>query len=303
MKGKNKRQNKIKNSSSDRTLYIIVDVLLILILLVVAYPIIYVVSCSFSSASAVSSGQVLLWPVQPSIDGYKLVFNYKTVWIGLKNSLFYTIVGTTFNMILTTLAAYSLSRPNFQGKAVYTGLFLFTMIFTAGMIPKYILMSKFHLINTRWALIFSGGISVYNMIIVRTYFRSSIPAELYEAAYLDSCSEWKCFLKIALPLAKSVLSVITLYYAVTHWNSYFNAMLYVRELSLQPMQLVLRNILIASRVDLTQITDPELLERAAGMTDLLKYALIVVTSIPVIVIYPLVQKYFEKGVMIGSVKG
>ncbi|MCQ2419979.1 MAG: carbohydrate ABC transporter permease [Clostridia bacterium] len=297
------RQNKIKNSSSDRVLYAIVDVLLILILLVVAYPIIYVISCSFSSASAVSSGQVLLWPVQPSVDGYKLVFSYKTVWTGLKNSLFYTIVGTTFNMILTTLAAYPLSRPHFQGKAVYTGLFLFTMIFTAGMIPKYILMSKLHLINTRWALVLSGGISVYNMIIVRTYFRSSIPAELYEAAHLDGCSEWQCFLNIALPLAKSVLSVITLYYAVAHWNSYFNAMLYVRESSLQPLQLVLRNILIASRVDLTQITDSELLERAAGMTDLLKYALIVITSIPVIAIYPLVQKYFEKGVMIGSVKG
>lgn len=293
----------IKDTRGDRVLYLIVDILLILIFLIVAYPIIYVVSCSFSSPKAVSSGQVLLWPVQPSIEGYKLVFSYKSVWTGLKNSMFYTIVGTTLNMVLTTLAAYPLSRPNYQGRKLFMAIFLFTMIFNAGMIPRYVLMSKLHLINTRWVLVLSGGISVYNMIIVRTFFRTGIPGELFEAAHLDGCSELQCFRKIALPLSKSVLSVITLYYAVAHWNAYFNAMLYVREQSLQPLQLVLRNILIASRVDLTQITDSELLERASGMTDLLKYALIVLTSVPVILIYPLVQKYFEKGVMIGSVKG
>ncbi len=293
----------IKDTRGDRVLYLIVDILLILIFLIVAYPIIYVVSCSFSSPKAVSSGQVLLWPVQPSIEGYKLVFSYKSVWTGLKNSMFYTIVGTTLNMVLTTLAAYPLSRPNYQGRKLFMAIFLFTMIFNAGMIPRYVLMSKLHLINTRWVLVLSGGISVYNMIIVRTFFRTGIPGELFEAAHLDGCSELQCFRQIALPLSKSVLSVITLYYAVAHWNAYFNAMLYVREQTLQPLQLVLRNILIASRVDLTQITDSELLERASGMTDLLKYALIVLTSVPVILIYPLVQKYFEKGVMIGSVKG
>lgn len=296
-------RKKIINCREDKILYAAVNTLLVLILLVVAYPIIYVVSCSFSSGEAVSSGRVLLWPVDFSLEGYQMVFNYASVWVGLKNSLFYTIVGTCLNMFLTVLAAYPLSRPKFQGRNVYMALYLFTMIFSAGMIPKYVLMSKMELVNTRGALIFSGAISVYNMIIVRTYFRSSIPNELFEAAHIDGASEFRCFLTIALPLAKSVLGVITLYYVVGHWNSYFNAMLYVRNPDLQPLQLVLRNILVASKVDLTQIQDAELLAKASGLSDLLKYALIVISSVPVIAMYPLVQKYFEKGVMIGSVKG
>lgn len=298
-----KKHKRIRQSWDDQLLYFIVNTLLVFVLILVLYPIIYVISCSISSGDAVQSGQVLLWPVDFSLDGYKLVFNYASVWKGLKNSIIYTVGGTALNMVLTVLAAYPLARPRFQGRKLYMTFFLITMIFSAGIIPKYILMSNLHLTNTRWSVILTGGISVYNMIIVRTYFRSSIPSELYEAAYIDGASEFRCFRTIALPLSKSVLSVITLYYAVGHWNSYFTAMLYVRNPEKQPLQMVLRGILVASKLDLTQISDPEYLAAAVGMTEVLKFALIVVTAVPVILLYPLVQKYFQKGVMIGSVKG
>ena len=287
----------------DRILYATTDVILLLLLLVVGYPIIYVLSCSFSSGTAVSSGQVLLWPVDFSIQGYKVIFNYRSVWLGFGNSAFYTIVGTIVNMGLSVLAAYPLSRPNYQGRKVGTLLFTITMMFSAGIIPKYLLMSNMGLTNTRWALILGGAISAYNMIIIRTYFRNSIPSELIEAARIDGCSELRTLWSIVLPLSKAVLAVVTLYYAVGHWNSYFNAMIYLRDRNLQPLQMVLRDILAASKIDLTQIDDPELLAQMTGMADLIKYALIVVSSAPIIAAYPFVQKFFQKGVMIGSVKG
>ncbi|MBQ9974399.1 MAG: carbohydrate ABC transporter permease [Oscillospiraceae bacterium] len=287
----------------DKILYATTDVILLLLLLVVGYPIIYVLSCSFSSGTAVSSGQVLLWPVDFSIQGYKVIFNYRSVWLGFGNSAFYTIVGTIVNIILSVLAAYPLSRPNYQGRKFGTLLFTITMMFSAGIIPKYLLMSDLGLTNTRWALILGGAISAYNMIIIRTYFRNSIPSELIEAARIDGCSELRTLWSIVLPLSKAVISVVTLYYAVGHWNSYFNAMIYLRDRDLQPLQMVLRDILNASKIDLTQIDDPELLAQMTGMADLIKYALIVVSSAPIIAAYPFVQKFFKTGVMIGSVKG
>lgn len=287
----------------DKILYAVTDVILVLLLLVVGYPIVYVLSCSFSSGTAVSSGQVLLWPVDFSIQGYKVIFNYRSVWLGFGNSAFYTIVGTIVNIILSVLAAYPLSRPNYQGRKFGTLLFTITMMFSAGIIPKYLLMSNLGLTNTRWALILGSAISAYNMIIIRTYFRNSIPGELIEAARIDGCSELRTLWSIVLPLSKAVISVVTLYYAVGHWNSYFNAMIYLRNRDLQPLQMVLRDILNASKIDLTQIDDPELLAQMTGMADLIKYALIVVSSAPIIAAYPFVQKFFKTGVMIGSVKG
>lgn len=287
----------------DKILYAVTDIILVILLLVVGYPIVYVLSCSFSSGTAVSSGQVLLWPVDFSIQGYKVIFNYRSVWLGFGNSAFYTIVGTIVNIILSVLAAYPLSRPNYQGRKVGTLLFTITMMFSAGIIPKYLLMSNLGLTNTRWALILGGAISAYNMIIIRTYFRNSIPSELIEAARIDGCSELRTLWSIVLPLSKAVISVVTLYYAVGHWNSYFNAMIYLRDRTLQPLQMVLRDILAASKIDLTQIDDPELLAQMTGMADLVKYALIVVSSAPIIAAYPFVQKFFKTGVMIGSVKG
>jgi len=296
---------KIKRNRSwdDKLLYASTDIILFLLLLVVGYPIIYVLSCSFSSGAAVSSGQVLLWPVDFSLQGYKIIFNYKSVWTGFSNTIFYTVVGTTLNMILSVLVAYPLSRPNYQGKGIVTMLFTITMMFSAGIIPSYLLMSNLGLTNTRWALILAGAISTYNMIIIRTYFKNSIPGELIEAARIDGCSELRTLWSVVLPLSTAVLAVVTLYYAVGHWNSYFNAMIYLRDRNLQPLQMVLRDILAASKIDLTQIDDPELLAQMTGTADLIKYSLIVVSSAPIIAAYPFVQKFFKKGVMIGSVKG
>jgi len=294
---------KRKRSWDDKLLYASTDIILVLLLLIVGYPIIYVLSCSFSSGAAVSSGQVLLWPVDFSLQGYKVIFNYKSVWTGFGNTIFYTVFGTILNMVLSVLVAYPLSRPNYQGRKLVTGMFTFLMMFSAGLIPTYLLMSNLHLTNTRWALILIGGISTYNMIIIRTYFKNSIPGELIEAARIDGCSELRTLWSVVLPLSKSVLAVVTLYYAVGHWNSYFTAMVYVRKPELQPLQIVLRDILAASKIDYSEINDPELIAQMAGMADLIKYALIVVSSAPIIAAYPFVQKFFKSGVMIGSVKG
>lgn len=298
-----KSTNKIDDCRSDKVLYAVIDTILVLISIIVLYPIIYVVSSSFSSGLAVTTGKVLLLPVDFSLHGYRMVFAYRSVWTGLRNSLSYTVFGTAFNMFLTTLVAYPLSRPNFKWRGFFMTLYLITMIFVAGMIPRYVMMSKLGLVNNRLVMILMGGVSVYNMIIIRTYFRSSIPGELYEAAYLDGCSEFRCFSDIVLPLSKPVLSVIILYYAVAHWNAYFRAMLYLHDKNDYPLQLVLRNILIASRVNMDEITDDTLMSEMTGQSDVMKFALIVITSVPVLVLYPIVQKFFQKGVMVGSVKG
>ena len=300
---KTAKKNRIDLCLSDRIMQAIVYALMLLLILIILYPLIYVVSSSFSSGEAVSTGKVLLWPVEFSLQGYKAVFAYQQVWVGYRNTIFYTVVGTLLNLTLTIMAAYPLSRKNFQFRNFYMTLFLITMFFSGGIIPNYILMTKLHLTNTRWSLILSGSISVYNMIIMRTFFQNSIPNELLEAAKIDGITDIGYLLKVVLPLSKSILAVITLYYAVAHWNSYFNAMLYLRDESLYPLQLVLRSILNVGKVDLSQITDAEIIKQMRGLSDLMKYSLIIISSAPIIIAYPFVQRFFEKGVMIGSVKG
>lgn len=300
---KTAKKNRIDLCLSDRIMRDIVYALMFLLILIILYPLIYVVSSSFSSGEAVSTGKVLLWPVEFSLQGYKAVFAYQQVWVGYRNTIFYTVAGTLLNLTLTIMAAYPLSRKNFQFRNFYMTLFLITMFFSGGIIPNYILMTKLHLTNTRWSLILSGSISVYNMIIMRTYFQNSIPNELLEAAKIDGITDIGYLLKVVLPLSKSILAVITLYYAVAYWNSYFNAMLYLRDESLYPLQLVLRSILNSGKVDLSQITDVDIIKQMRGLSDLMKYSLIIISSAPIIIAYPFVQRFFEKGVMIGSVKG
>ncbi|MBQ7566921.1 MAG: carbohydrate ABC transporter permease [Oscillospiraceae bacterium] len=299
-----KKKNKIGLSAEDKTMYTIVNIIIILLLILIIYPVIFVVSSSFSSGDAVSSGRDLLWPVEPSVVGYDIVFHYRTVWSGFANTLLYTVAGTAWNLFMTTLAAYPLSRRNFQGRGIYMTLFTITMFFTGGIIPHYLLMVNLGLTNTRWALIIPGAINVHNMIIMRTFFRNSIPGELQEAAMLDGCSDIRYLLQIVLPLSKAVMSVLLLYYAVGHWNSYYSALLYIRDETKFPLQLILRTILIASTsTDLTQIESSSAQEAAKSAGEAMRYALIVVSTAPILVVYPWIQKYFEKGVMIGSVKG
>lgn len=298
-----KKSNKIDLCLSDKIMNAVVYTLMFLLIVVILYPLIYVVSSSFSSGEAVSTGKVLLWPVDFSLQGYKAVFAYKQVWVGYRNTIFYTLVGTALNLVLTVMVAYPLSRKNLQFRGFYTTLFLITMFFSGGIIPSYILMTKLHLTNTKWSLIFSGSISVYNMIIMRTFFQNSIPNELLEAGKIDGITDIGYLFKVVIPLSKAIFAVITLYYAVGHWNSYFNAMLYLRDETLYPLQLVLRSILNVGKIDLSQITDAELIKQMRGLSDLMKYSLIIISSAPIIIAYPFVQRFFEKGVMIGSVKG
>lgn len=298
-----KKSNKIDLPLEDKIMYAVVYFFMILLIVVVAYPLIFVLSSSFSSGQAVSNGKVLLWPVEPSIQSYKLVFSYKLIWSGYANTIYITVIATVLNVILTTMAAYPLSRKNFQGRNFYMTIFMITMFFSGGMIPNYLLRVNLGLNGSRWAVILTGVVSVYNMIIMRTFFQNSIPADLYDAARIDGISDLGYLFKIVIPLSKSVFAIIILYYAVSHWNEYFNSMLYLRDRELYPLQLVLRDILASNRLDTSQITDAELLKQMTGASDLIKYAMIVVSSAPVLIAYPFVQKYFEKGVMIGSVKG
>lgn len=298
-----KKDKRIRDTAGDRALYIAVGAIFLLFVLLVLYPIVFVISASFSSGSALNAGRVVLWPVEPGLQGYKAVFSHRMVLLGYRNTIFYTVAGTAINVAITLLAAYPLSRPDFRARRPLMTLCTITMFFGGGLVPNYLLMVQLKIINTAWSLLLPGALSVYNMILVRTFMMSSIPRELLEASQIDGCSDARYFWSVVLPLSKAIVAVITLYYAVGHWNAYFNAMLYLSDRDRYPLQLVLREILISSRMDLSEISDPELLATMVGLENLLKYSLIVVSSLPIIALYPFVQKYFIKGVMIGSLKG
>lgn len=295
---------KFKNSSTgDKVFIILVYVLLSAVMLIVLYPLIYIISASFSDPQAVVSGKVVLWPVDVTLRGYKAVFKNPKIITGFINSFIYMGLGTVVNLIMTMLCAYPLSRKEFTARNKIAALFVFTMYFSGGLMPTYMVVNQLGLINTRWAMIIPSAMSTYNMIIARTYMVNSIPDELYEAAQIDGCSPFKYLLKVVVPLCKPILAVLTLYYGIAKWNNYFDAMLYLNDASLQPLTIVLREILIQNQIDPTMLTDASALSKLQGMTELLKYAVIVVASVPVLAIYPFVQKYFVKGVTIGAVKG
>ena len=295
---------KFKNYSlNDKIFYIIITAILTFFFIAVLYPCIFVLSASFSSGVAVQSGKVILFPVDLSIEGYRAVFNTSTVWTGFINSLFYTVVGTTINLVMTLTAAYCLSRRDLPGRNGIMLLFTFTMFFSGGMIPSYMMVQSLGILNTRWALLLPGAIGVYNLIVARTFIINSIPLELLEASQMDGCSDVMYYLKVVIPLSKAIIAVLVLFYGVGHWNAYFNAMIYLHDKSLYPLTLFLREILMASQIDPSTVQDPELQARLAEMAGAIKYSLIVVSMVPVLIIYPFVQKYFVKGVMIGAVKG
>lgn len=296
-------KKKINIAKDDKVFYVTIDVVLTLMLVVILWPLIFIVSSSLSSKEAVMAGRVFLLPVDFSLEGYKAIFKTGEVIVGYRNTILYTLVGTTLNVILTLIAAYPLSRKDLPYRRPISFIFTFTMFFSGGMVPTYMLVSNLGLLNTPYAMILPGALSVYNMIICRSFIENSIPHEIYEAASIDGCSDFGYFTKILIPLSGPVIAVITLYYAVAHWNSYFNAFLYLTDDKLYPLQLVLRNILLANQMDAAMVTDMEQMESKQGLADLIKYALIVVSSLPVLIIYPFIQKYFVKGVMIGSVKG
>ncbi len=274
-----------------------------LFFLSVLYPCIYILSASFSSTNAVITGRVWLWPVEPSLRGYQAVFEYKAVWWGFYNSLYYAVFGTVISVTLTVMAAYPLSRPDFAGRSWISFAFLFTLMFSGGLIPTYLLVRNLGMLNSRWAMVVPSAVSVFNVLVTRTFFQTNIPPEMLEAARLDGASDLTFLRRIVLPLSGPILAVITLFYAVGQWNSYFSALLYLDNQHLFPLQLVLRSILIQNQIDPSLIMSEEDLIARQGLEDLLKYSLIVVATVPVLVIYPFAQKYFVRGVMIGAIKG
>ncbi|MBQ7485099.1 MAG: carbohydrate ABC transporter permease [Oscillospiraceae bacterium] len=290
-------------SSSDRRFDVIITMIVTLYVLTILYPLIYVVSSSFSSGTAVTEGKVLLWPVDFSLQGYKMVFNYKAVWLGYANTLFYTIGKTMVSLFYTTLVAYVLSRKTFQARKLFTTLCIIPMWFSGGLIPSYILISGLGLNNSRWGYLLMTSMNVTYMIIMRTYFQTAIPGELLESAKIDGVSDIQYLLKIALPLAKPVMSVITLYLIVAEWNNYMGPMIYLRPTNLHPLQLILRRILEASQMDATMVSDADMANQMAQVGDVLKYGLIVVSTVPMLCLFPFVQKFFNKGLMMGALKG
>lgn len=268
-----------------------------------AFPLLNVLASSFSSVDAVMSGKVIAWPVDFNLEGYKAVFRTNDVWIGYRNSLFYMVFGTIINLVMTMLAAYPLSRSDMPGQGPIMMLFTFTMIFGGGMIPSYILIKDLGMLNTIWSMVIPGAIGIHNMIITRTFISSSIPKEMLEAAQIDGCSDFQYFLRMVLPLSGSVMAVITLYYAVGHWNAYLNAFMYLTDKNLYPLQIFLRNILVSNQVSADLMVDEFGQMQSFGLAELLKFSLIVVAALPVMLLYPIVQKHFVKGVMIGAVKG
>lgn len=295
----------IRLSKGDRIMDTTINVIMFLLFLVVLYPLVYVVSSSFSSGDAVFNGKVILWPVDFSTYGYEIVLKFPKVWIGYKNTIINTVVGTVMNVFTTTLVAYPLSRREFQGKGFYMFIFMFTMWFGGGLVPTYILMTNLGLINNRLSVLLTGLVSISNMVVMRSFFRSSIPGDLHDAARVDGISDIGYLVKIVLPLSKAIFSVVTLYYAVAHWNAYFSAMIYLRDPSMITLQQVLKDLLAQANpsVEDVQGLTAEEISQMQYSADLMKYSLIVVSSAPILCAYPFVQKYFEKGVMIGSVKG
>lgn len=298
--------NNIKPSMEDRILNTIITTLLVIIGFVTIYPLYLVVICSISDPTYISTGKVILFPRGLNIEAYKLLLETKDLWIGYRNSLFYTVVGTTLQMLVTTTAAFAMSRKTLPGRRFFMLFFLFTMYFSGGLIPTYFVIKDLGMVNTVWALIIPGLVGPYNLIIGRTYFETSIPEDIYESATIDGASITRYFWQFAVPLAVPVLAVMVLNFALGHWNSYFNAMIYISDDKIQTLQVFIKRITSQATATLESATgDVEIEEVIQSMrkTQLLKYAVVIVASVPMIALYPFIQKYFITGIMIGAVKG
>ena len=292
-----------RRSVNDKVIDIIMYFLLALVFLVVLYPLYFIVIASFSDPLAVVGGNVWLWPVHATLEPYKMVFRDSDILVGYKNTLLYTVAGTVVNIVMTVAAAYPLSKKNLKGKGIIMKMMVFTMYFSGGMIPVYLMISNMGMLDTFLVMIIPNAVSVSNIVITRTYFQTSIPGEIEESAYVDGSSHINTLLRIVLPLSKPIIAVMVLFYSVAHWNSFFNGLIYLTSKSRYPLQLVLRGILIQNQASEEMMAgiDDTFSRKLLGET--IKYALIVVSSAPVLCLYPFLQKYFVKGVMIGSIKG
>lgn len=298
----------IKESKSDRIFLTFVYICLIFSLIVVLYPLIYIISASLSDPSAVNSGDMWLFPIEVTFEGYATILENSDIWRGYYNTIIYTTVGTLVNLAVTIPAGYALSRDDFMLKGFFTKLMVVTMFVSGGMIPTYILVNDLGLTNSMWALILPGAASLYNIVVTRTFFQSTIPSELEEAAVMDGASDFKIFFTIIIPLSKPIIAVMALFYGVGHWNGWFGALLYIDDRSLYPLQMILREILVLQDLSSNPagtITSEmaEFLYSQQQLSAIIRYGVMIVATLPIILIYPFLQKYFVKGVMIGSIKG
>ena len=287
---------------SDRAFDLINYFILSLILFATFYPLYFIVIASLSDPTNVLAGRVWFWPNGFSLESYRRVVRNESILIGYKNSIIYTTLGTTINLIMTLTAAYPLSRRDFRGRNVFMFILTFTMFFSGGLIPTYLLVRSLGMLNTIWAMVIPNAVAVWNIIIARTFFASSIPQSMLDAAVIDGCSNFGFFWRVVLPISPAIIAVMVLFYAVGHWNSFFEALIYITDEKKHPLQLVLRNILIMNAAD-KDMLDAEQAAKLFQMVEIIKYAVIVVASVPLLLLYPFVQKYFVKGVMIGSLKG
>ena len=292
-----------RQSAFDIGFDVVSTLLLIVALLIVLYPLYFVLIASISDANSISLGKVILLPKNIDFVGYRRILQDNRIMNGYVNSILYTVASTVIGTITTILAGYSFSRTDLVGRKALMMVYVFTMYFSGGLIPTYLVVKDVGLLGSPWAVILMGAISVYNIIIARSFFSSSIPVDLYEAAQLDGCSNGRFFISIVVPLSKSIIAVIALYYAVAQWNGYFNALIYLSKQSQYPLQMVLREILLSSQSVQADVTDVDAIQEMQRIAATIKYGVIVVASLPMLMLYPFIQKYFVKGVMIGSVKG
>ncbi len=297
-----KKKTGIRVSPADRIFDILNYVFLTLCLLIVAYPLYFIVIASVSDPTAVYAGKVILWPARFTLEGYQRILDYESFFTGYRNTVIYTVVGTTVNVLITIPGAYALSRKDLVGRNFFMMGVTFTMIFSGGLIPTYLLVISLNLYNTMWALILPVAVSAWNLIVARTFFQQTIPDELLEAATLDGAGNTQFFLRVVLPLSKSIIAVMVLFYAVNHWNSYFNALIYLKSAEKYPLQLVLRNILFENSLG-DMVEDASTLALQQRLGDLIKYGIIIASSLPLLILYPFLQRFFIQGVMIGAVKG
>ncbi|WP_157283917.1 carbohydrate ABC transporter permease [Paenibacillus pabuli] len=273
----------------------------ILFLIAVIYPIYFIIIASFSDPSAVANGQVWVFPKGFTLEGYKELLRHENIWIGYRNTILYTVVGTLFGLVVNISAAYALSRKDLVGRKFFSLFFIFTMFFSGGLIPTFLTIRDFHLYNTFLVMVLPFSVVVFDMIVARTFFQTSIPGDLWEAAQIDGCGNLRYFVLIVLPLSKAIIAVLGLWIAVGYWNSYFNALIYLKDPNLYPLQLILRNILITNQMQSGMGTG-EAAQVALRLANLMRYSVIIIATIPIMCVYPFIQKYFNQGVMIGAVK-
>src|SRR5699024_699270 len=299
--------NAIQDTAKDKVFKVFNYSFLTLAMVVVLYPLIYIISASISDPAAVNSGKMWLLPKDITFEGYRLIFQNSDIWRGYLNTIIYTLLGTSINLAVTLPAAYALSRQDFVGRNVFTGIFVLTMFFEGGLIPTYLVVKGLGLIDTIWAMVLPNAAAIWNIVIARVFFQSTVPRELEEASIIDGASNFQLFFKVVLPLSAPIIAVMALFYGVGHWNSYFDALIYLKDRDMYPLQMILREILVLQEMasqnsSMTQ-SMAEVMHSKQQLAAIIKYGVMLVSALPIIIVYPFLQRFFVQGVMIGSLKG